>query len=77
MDKIAKLTIDPKTFDLAVWYTESGFTQRNYNEWVTSTVIPVLEQLYEKLDDDIDPSDLNVMRDVINVFRNTQIIVNK
>ncbi len=76
--KTAKLIIDAKAFDKAVWNTETDFTQKSYNSWL-SGASDALQRIYDELDDceTIDSSDLYILGDIINMLGTTQIVIQK
>lgn len=75
MMKTAKLIIDAAAFDMAVWNSETDFTQRSYNLWLNKAS-DALQRIYDELEDseNIDIEDLYILGDVINMLDTTKII---
>lgn len=72
---IATMLISPQQFDKEVWQTETGFSQEKYNAWLKSA-IGSLENIYQQSEDsdDINPTDLYLLGDVINMLGIIKII---
>jgi len=72
------LTITPDAFDRKVWNGESGFTKKQYNEWLKNAA-KSLQVIYNKADESdlVDPQDLYVLGDVINILSDTKIVISK
>lgn len=73
---MAKLIID-KQFDQQVWQTETGFTNKQYNEWLQNAK-EVLIKSRQIIDDDIDSGNLeyfdtNILGDLINMLDVTKV----
>ena len=49
MEKAGILTIYPSRLDEAVWQSETGFTQKNYNTWLHGAST-TLQDIYDTLD---------------------------
>lgn len=73
--KLFKLIFDKKTFDDVVFSGETDFTKSKYNEWLNTTILPTLKEIYEE--EKVHGEDLYVIGDVINILDNTKLIVNK
>lgn len=73
--KLFKLIFDKKTFDDVVFNGETDFTKSKYNEWLNTTILPTLKEIYEE--EKVHGEDLYVIGDVINILDNTKLIVNK
>ena len=73
--KLFKLIFDKKTFDDIVFSGETDFTKSKYNEWLNTTVLPTLKEIYEE--EKVHGEDLYVIGDVINILDNTKLIANK
>lgn len=73
--KTAKLIIDAAAFDMAVWNSETDFTQQSYNLWLNEAS-DALQRIYDELEDseNIDIKDLYILGDVINMLDTTKII---
>lgn len=73
--KTAKLIIDAAAFDMAVWNSETDFTQQSYNLWLNEAS-GALQRIYDELEDseNIDIEDLYILGDVINMLGTTKII---
>lgn len=74
MGKAGILTINTNRFDDAVWQSETGFTQKNYNTWLHGAS-STLQNIYDTLDgiDVISPEQLYLLGDVINLLDNIEI----
>ena len=69
--KLFKLIFDKKTFDDVVFSGETDFTKSKYNEWLSTTVLPTLKQIYEE--QQLNPSNIYVLGDIINILDNTEL----
>lgn len=70
------LTISPEAFDKALWQTETGFDEQEYNNWLKESVA-VMQNTYEKIDGIVEAGELYLLGDVINLLDNITIKVRK
>lgn len=61
------LTISPKAFDEAVWQTETGFDEQEYNNWLKKSAA-VLQKTYENIEGVVETGELYLLGDVINLL---------
>ncbi len=61
------LNIDTESFDEMVWQTETSFNEEEYNDWLKST-IGTLQKIYDDIEGLIEPSELYILGDVINLL---------
>ena len=61
------LNIDTESFDEMVWQTETSFNEKEYNDWLKSA-IGTLQKIYDDIEGLIEPSDLYILGDVINLL---------
>ena len=65
--KRISLNIDTESFDEMVWQTETSFNEEEYNDWLKAA-IGTLQKIYDDIEGLIEPSDLYILGDVINLL---------
>lgn len=61
------LLINPNTFDMKVWNIQTNFKDDDYNQWIKS-IKPILSKIYDIADGKIEPSELYIFGDIINML---------